>query len=440
MNAEVYAKHKTYFYNNKQYMHAYHLAYNSAYYFFLTGPLYTISILKQLSVPAHKNIYSHTFSSKTGREVLISEINTPKSLKEKIILYITKADSTDKQDSSKTSSKTIEEHNKRLSISGNTSSSHKIDTQLDKVNSSLRKVNNDVIVEKPLSKPEGPLTMREQRNYDIIKASGVPEGQQPYRAPIYDTYKQMLTSLNKQGILSFWKGILYRTSFYGISLVSSIYFYGIIKEQLSFRSPGLKKFSDQKVTRNNHLYKVFLSGLDGLIFTFCLSSFESLFNCIFMIENRFVMQNRLPQFRIYSSSHKLLSRGDYFHINNTSHFIKNFFFFGVYNIFNYISKTFTSYRYTDYDLYFAFLATYPFNTAIRRVVCQCSSTPGLLPKRYMNVMHAIFLIRKEEGIFNGWFKGFLPYSFAKYIFVFYFLPFTLNIYQTFYKKNIDIFS
>ena len=49
---------------------------------------------------------------------------------------------------------------------------------------------------------------------------------------------------------------------------------------------------------------------------------------------------------------------------------------------------------------------YPIITCARRLTCQTPDTPGMLPLRYLNLLHALALIRKEEGLFRGLYRGF----------------------------------
>lgn len=51
------------------------------------------------------------------------------------------------------------------------------------------------------------------------------------------------------------------------------------------------------------------------------------------------------------------------------------------------------------------LFMYPFNTAFRRLVCQHTEIPGMIPVRYKSVSHGVHLIFSEEGIL-GLYKGF----------------------------------
>jgi hypothetical protein len=48
---------------------------------------------------------------------------------------------------------------------------------------------------------------------------------------------------------------------------------------------------------------------------------------------------------------------------------------------------------------------YPLTTAFRRLACQSSEIPGMIPVRYAGLWHALKLIRSEEGVL-GLYKGF----------------------------------
>jgi hypothetical protein len=46
------------------------------------------------------------------------------------------------------------------------------------------------------------------------------------------------------------------------------------------------------------------------------------------------------------------------------------------------------------------------------------SFPGLLPYRYLNLLHAMSLIRREEGLFKGLYRGFFAHILAVLIWTF----------------------
>jgi hypothetical protein len=276
-------------------------------------------------------------------------------------------------------------------------------------NSNLSIDENNQLTEKIFSK-------RDKINRNLIELSGVPEGQQPYRAPIYDTYSQMFKSFNKQGILSFWKGTVYRICFFGFSwgYSPSIYWFGF--EQLADKGLVKRAFPIDDFA-NISLMAASLSVLD------CFA------NGLFMIENRYVLQNRLHQFRVYQSLFTVISRM-YYEILNYSlpHLAKNFVFCYTFYASNYLFKTFNFDKYIsnliteniplshiEISYLLATLLAYPIQTVHRRLVCQNTNYPGLLPIRYINLVHGLFLIRREEGIISGLYKGVTPFMIAQYI-------------------------
>jgi hypothetical protein len=48
---------------------------------------------------------------------------------------------------------------------------------------------------------------------------------------------------------------------------------------------------------------------------------------------------------------------------------------------------------------------YPLNTAFRRLTCQHTDIPGMIPLRYRGLWHALRLIPSEEGLI-GLYRGF----------------------------------
>ena len=54
---------------------------------------------------------------------------------------------------------------------------------------------------------------------------------------------------------------------------------------------------------------------------------------------------------------------------------------------------------------------YPFLTIQRRLECQSSDKPGMIPSRYEGAVHAAGLIWREEGI-RGLYRGYIPYMIA----------------------------
>lgn len=239
---------------------------------------------------------------------------------------------------------------------------------------------------KELTKISTEVTLRDARNFELVKQSGVVEGNKPYRAPIYDNYLQTIKGLYQQGILGFYKG-----NFWRLMTFSSV--------------------QRMKITLEWHLkekYSIF-SHLNFLRDFITLSICDMLLHPAFVIENRYILQNRNPQFQIYKNFLKFKLRSfDDFYKGVLSHIPKNFLFLSGFYLY-YIFPTQGNF---SLGYIIGSIFSYPVLTGLRRITCESSSLPGLLPVRYLNLVHAIFLIRREEGFFRGLYKGFFSYMIA----------------------------
>jgi hypothetical protein len=238
---------------------------------------------------------------------------------------------------------------------------------------------------KELMNVKNEVTLREARNYELIKSAGTIEGQKPYRAPIYDNYFQTIKGLYNQGILGFYKGNGWRL----IGYVGTYRFRILIEWFLRER------------------YNIF--EINYLIRSFVVFSVADIFlHPAFLVESRYILQNRIPQFQIYPNFNKfrIRSRQDLYN-NCLGHIPKNFFYvLGIY-ISSYFPSILMQNSYNS--MLFSTALCYPILTAMRRLTCQSMTIPGLLPMRYLNLLHALVVIRGEEGLFKGLYKGFFAY-------------------------------
>ena len=233
---------------------------------------------------------------------------------------------------------------------------------------------------KELMKIQNEVTLRDSKNFELIKSTGMPDGQKPYRAPIYENYLQVIKGLYKQGVLGFYKGNYWRFFFIMIPLRARITLDYYILDHF----PNLHKISFLK---------------DLFVFTFT----DTICHPAFLVETRYVLQNRLPQFQVYTNFLKVRFRQ--FHevwVGAYNHFFRNFLLISGMYIFK---STLFPENYTMCYLG-GQIFSYPVLTAMRRLVCQTSEVPGMLPLRYLNLLHALALIKKEEGIFRGLYRGF----------------------------------
>lgn len=116
-------------------------------------------------------------------------------------------------------------------------------------------------------------------------------------------------------------------------------------------------------------------------------------NPAYLLENRFILQNRLPEFRTihntYRSLEKLLRYGEGFK-GIGYHFINNGIGFFT-RIPLYLSmlagEGIAPLMYAPYLI--GELITYPFSTAYKRLQCQTAKNVGMIPIRYSGLFHAL---------------------------------------------------
>jgi hypothetical protein len=246
---------------------------------------------------------------------------------------------------------------------------------------------------KELMNVKNELTLREARNYELIKSAGMIDGQKPYRAPIYDNYIQTIKGLYNQGMLGFYKGNGWRLLAYMTSYRFRILLDWFLKERYDY-------FNSSYLLKNIIIYSVA----------------DVFLHPSFLIESRYILQNRLPQFQIYPNFNKFRIRSSHEIYNNClGHIPKNIvFFLGCYtsSFFPWVlAQNFHN------SMLFGATASYPILTAMRRLSCQSMKLPGLLPHRYLNLLHALALIRSEEGIMKGLYKGYWSYMIGLFIWV-----------------------
>ncbi|CDW86920.1 UNKNOWN [Stylonychia lemnae] len=229
------------------------------------------------------------------------------------------------------------------------------------------------------------ITQPKEPRADLMKASGQVGLNKPYRAPVYRTYWECIQGLSKQGILGFYKGNGLR--------MTHIFLYAAMRNHISYSLD----FGDD-IFRKNSFWRDFLAATTASL----------LLHPLHLIEARFILQNRLPNFQSYRSTYMFIIR-NYTEILKgiTAHIPRNFLlamtgfnYFSSVNIFAYLGQT----------LAFHTLA-YPILTAQRRMECQTTKMPGMLPLRYIGNIHALGLMWREEGV-KGLFRGYFAYLLA----------------------------
>lgn len=128
-----------------------------------------------------------------------------------------------------------------------------------------------------------------------------------------------------------------------------------------------------------------------------------------LAEARLVLQNRLPNFMTYKSLWSMfMTSYKEFYRGITAHIPRSFIL--ALTGFNYFSSV-NIYTYLVQNLAFHTLA-YPLLTAQRRMECQSTVRAGMLPLRYLGLIHCLGLMWREEGKLRGLYRGYLAYLVA----------------------------
>lgn len=223
----------------------------------------------------------------------------------------------------------------------------------------------------------------DKRNAELLFKAGATVKTQPYQAPVYLSYRELVKSLQKQGWKGFYKG----------------FFAGMIVKEMQFYN--VRANEETMILRN-------ISNISqGSLFVFLYFSnvFSDFFAHIFRVaQTRFIIQNPNKEFSIFKGYRSYVFD---FPVRKLDFFTG----FGTRlpaNAFEAASLCLVMSK--NYFLsYIIWFLSYPIETVGRRLECQINK-PGMIPMRYKNTFHALKLITKEEG-FRGLYRGF-PIFFA----------------------------
>lgn len=127
-----------------------------------------------------------------------------------------------------------------------------------------------------------------------------------------------------------------------------------------------------------------------------------------MIEARYVIQNRIPNYLSYRNIISMITQSHNIILKGFTLWIPRSFFLAITN-FNYTnSGTLLGYFASQNLLY---TLAYPFLTVQRRLEVSDTTRPGMVPTRYLGPIHAFGLISREEG-YRAFYKGLVPYLVA----------------------------
>lgn len=233
------------------------------------------------------------------------------------------------------------------------------------------------------------ITIQDKRRYELIVKSGMTSFNKPFRAPIHSSYKEAFQAMANQGILGYYKGNAIGLVHKSLILSLKTLF------TLPFDYGNIQLFAENIFARSLIL---------GLIYT----GIDILLHPLELFQSRFILQNRLPNFRTYRSLRKIFIAQFYknnnYYVGWRAHLPKNIIMGATY--INLVpGNPVLSILLANY---IGFTLTYPLMTAMRRVMCQAKD-PGMIPIRYEGVWHGLRLIFQEEGI-RGLYRGFAGYS------------------------------
>jgi hypothetical protein len=223
------------------------------------------------------------------------------------------------------------------------------------------------------------LAVKERRFNELQLSSGQVGTNKPFRAPYYANYRQALLAVSAQGYQGFFKG-----NFVEICRMSVLIFPKfLIMFQPSYQElPGLMKLAT--------------------LFTVDIAS-ELATQPLQNGHTRFILQNRLPQFRVYRSLYKLLSTVSLHELMQGYNVIlprKLLFYIAVLGGSG-------DFQMNVWWTFFTYTALYPLDTVQRRLEAQ-STEHSMLPRRFVgNFRWALSRIYNEEGIRQGLYRGYI---------------------------------
>jgi len=245
-------------------------------------------------------------------------------------------------------------------------------------------------VEGLISKIPQEASAQDRRRYELIIRNGVMGYNKSFRAPVYASYKEAFQSIANQGLFGFYKG-----NFLGLVHTWANSF-------LRFRAfQYIESLNYEPLVEGNFFVR-------GAYETTILTLVDLLTHPLQLMQSRFILQNRLPNFSLYKSFIHFFKK----HYSDPKtmfqgwsvHLPKNIIFLiGQYNFLT--DRPFEGYLLSNF---IAQTLAYPLTTVLRRLHCQ-DNKPGMLPYKYTGFLNAFKTIAKEEGV-KGLFRGFAAFT------------------------------
>ncbi|KAM3139475.1 hypothetical protein pb186bvf_008500 [Paramecium bursaria] len=192
----------------------------------------------------------------------------------------------------------------------------------------------------------------EKRKFELLLKSGMVGQNKPFTAPVYGSYHETIQGLAKQGILGFYKG-----NFLGlVHLLLNGNFKLQFLSTLDYRMDSFWHYGSE-------LSK-------AMIVLLICSAIDFTTNPIQLLQSRFIIQNRLPNFYIYKSSIRAVKK----HLTNQKEFFRGGSGHLYKNLFVLLSQLPIGQIQQKYHHIYFFLTSnifaYPWITVIRRLQAQ----------------------------------------------------------------------
>lgn len=218
---------------------------------------------------------------------------------------------------------------------------------------------------------------------EVQISSGTIGNNRPFRAPYYKNYREVFSALTAQGYKGFFKGNLI----------------------------DLLRFTALAYPLYGTGYSSYIGEYPKFLQFYLMFAVETVLECVAqpfrVVQSRFILQNRIPEYcqyrSIYRCVYDLQTRGLY---QGSNVIIPK-------KVLGYSCFFFADNMSSGLFLYFLSLfIAYPLDTLQRRLEVQ-SQEHSMLPRRYLNnIRWSMSRIYHEEGIFKGFYRGFICNSLA----------------------------
>lgn len=207
----------------------------------------------------------------------------------------------------------------------------------------------------------------------------------PFKALSLSSYQEVFRELSSQGLRGLYKGNMIGVIYHWLGTTLKL------KGAFGMEDIGVEKMG---IPKQAVLFGIY-------------TAIDMVIHPLQTLQSRLILQNAnrklAPYPKIYTFFHEGMHRKNLFFQGVLLHLPKNLLILGILNL---------NLRQFDQNQLFiltnvmANVASYPFMTLMRRMMCQDDGKPGMLERRYVNSRMGFRTILREEGLFKGMFRGF----------------------------------